>query len=223
MNTISRIKSCQTSGLNPAPLLLLASSSSSRQQLLREAGIDFRSVAHRFDENLIHQQGDHAVIVKTLAQCKARAVDLDGVQESSIIVLAADTLVSDREGVLFGKPRNYDHAVETLKSIRQGARVVTGVCCRRLERVVERGVVGWMVSGELCEVVGADVSMDLPDAWIPIYLAGHKDFLYTAGALAVEGFGAQFVTAIQGSYSTVLGLPMVQVRSMLEQLGFFGI
>ncbi|KKT23538.1 MAG: Nucleotide-binding protein implicated in inhibition of septum formation [candidate division TM6 bacterium GW2011_GWF2_43_87] len=198
--------------------LLLASFSPIRQQLLREARIAFKSVGHSFDETLIDQQGHHGAVVKMLAQCKARSVNLDTSGDAdAVIVVAADTLVADSNGVLFGKPRDYDHAVEVLKQIRGGARVVTGVCCRRLERRAK----AWVLVSERCEVVGADVQLDLPDAWIPVYLSGHKDFLFTAGALAVEGFGAQFVKGIQGSYTAVLGLPMVEVRLMLEELGFF--
>lgn len=49
-----------------------------------------------------------------------------------------------------------------------------------------------------------------------------QPFVYnSAGALFVEGFGAQFVKEVNGSYSAIIGLPMFEVREALEQIGFF--
>jgi septum formation protein len=39
-----------------------------------------------------------------------------------------------------------------------------------------------------------------------------------AGAYAVQGLAARFVTRIEGSYSNVVGLPVAAVYSMLREL-----
>ncbi|MDZ4154758.1 Maf family protein, partial [Methylicorpusculum sp.] len=43
----------------------------------------------------------------------------------------------------------------------------------------------------------------------------------TSNAIAIEGFGEQFLKKITGSYSTVIGLPLFEVRQALDELGFF--
>jgi predicted house-cleaning NTP pyrophosphatase (Maf/HAM1 superfamily) len=42
-----------------------------------------------------------------------------------------------------------------------------------------------------------------------------------SGALAIEGFGEQFVREVSGSYSAILGLPMYQLRKALMSFYFY--
>ncbi len=41
-----------------------------------------------------------------------------------------------------------------------------------------------------------------------------------AGAYGIQGMAGGFVTAIQGSYSAIVGLPLYETRALLEGLGF---
>ena len=41
-----------------------------------------------------------------------------------------------------------------------------------------------------------------------------------AGGYAIQGAAGAFVTALQGSYSGVVGLPLYETASLLEGLGF---
>ncbi len=200
--------------------LLLASASQSRQRLLTEARIPFKVIEHQCDERAVQQPGTVEEIVQHLAFCKASMAVLPTAVlppvavDEPVFVLAADTFISDSQGNLYGKQSTYDAAVATLRTLnREGARVTSGFCCQRRvnNQVVE----------QIAGAVGSRVELDLSDAHIATYLAGRPDFMHIAGALAVEEFGAQFVRAIHGSYTAVLGLPMVEVREALEQLGFF--
>jgi septum formation protein len=40
-----------------------------------------------------------------------------------------------------------------------------------------------------------------------------------AGAYAIQGLGAVFVTGISGSYSSVVGLPLAETAGLLQQFG----
>ena len=42
-----------------------------------------------------------------------------------------------------------------------------------------------------------------------------------AGAYAIQGYGAQFVKHLEGSYSGVMGLPLYETLQLLEGFGIF--
>lgn len=196
-------------------VLFLASASPSRQRLLTEARIPFVVVEHTCDERSVQQEGSIEYIVEHLACCKASAAVLPPVDaDRPVFVLAADTFASDMRGELYGKPSDYESAVATLKALRDGARATTGYCCRLL---VNNEIVT-QVTGS----VSAYLELNMTDKHIELYLAGRPDFRHIAGAIAIDDFGAQFVRTVNGSYTTVIGLPMSQVRDALEEVGFFG-
>ena len=60
----------------------------------------------------------------------------------------------------------------------------------------------------------------MPDNWIDIYLE-KTPYLDVSGGMAIEKYGNQFLKTVQGSYSTIIGLPLFEVREALEKLGFF--
>ncbi|MCX5922118.1 MAG: Maf family protein [Candidatus Dependentiae bacterium] len=45
--------------------------------------------------------------------------------------------------------------------------------------------------------------------------------LEAAHTIAIEEFGAQFLKVIHGSYLTIVGLPLFELREALEELDFF--
>ena len=44
-----------------------------------------------------------------------------------------------------------------------------------------------------------------------------------AGAYAIQGLGAAFITRLEGSYSGVMGLPLFETVDMLETFGARGV
>lgn len=198
--------------------LYLASASATRQRLLTEARIPFAVIEQTCDERAVQKPGLVEAVVEHLASCKAAAAVLPVLpvasSDSPIFVLAADTFVSDLQGNLYGKQPDYNAAVATLRALRDGgARVTTGFCCQKL--------VNGAVVDQVVRSVGARIELSFTEEHIAYYLAGRPDYMHIAGALAVEEFGAQFMRAVYGSYTAVLGLPMAEVREALEQLGFF--
>lgn len=198
--------------------LFLASASASRQKLLTEARIPFVVIEQTCDERAVQKPGPVEEVVQHLACCKAAAAVLpkelvNQPADQPIFLLAADTFVSDLAGNLYGKQPDYQSAVAALRQLRSGATVTTGFCCQK--------VVNARVVDQVVQAVGARIELSFSDAHIAYYLAGRPDFMHIAGALAVEEFGAQFMRAVYGSYTAVLGLPMAEVREALEKLGFF--
>jgi septum formation protein len=115
-----------------------------------------------------------------------------------------------------GKPANKDEARMMIKEARSGASVATAFCLDR--KVFNNGA--WQVDERIVQVVTADYVFDVPDAWLDIYLEKSRG-LVASGAIAIEEFGSQFLKTVHGSYTTIVGLPMYELREALEKIGFF--
>ena len=146
---------------------------------------------------------DPVTHVIRLAKAKACAVATAGGE----VVLAADTVVI-LDGAVLGKPRDADDAVGMLRRLRGRAHTVaTGVAVARHSGAVVETVVS-------TEVVFAAIS----DAAITAYVATGEP-LDKAGAYAIQGGAAAFVTRINGSWTNVVGLPVVETLDLLRDAG----
>jgi len=186
----------------PSPQLILASASPRRRELLVSIGVHPLVRPADIDEALRDGETPERHVVR-LATAKAEAL-LPGA--GGLPVLAADTVVVCDDQVL-GKPRDRDdglrmlallsdrwHRVLSAVSLRdtRGHHQVcteTAVCFRRLE------------SAE-CEAYWA--------------CGEPRD---KAGGYAIQGLGGCFVTAIRGSYSGVVGLPLAETLLLLRAAG----
>jgi len=185
------------------PPLILASASPRRSELLRQLFAEFQIVPGAARE--IH---DDQLTAWEMAQVnayrKARAV---AKRFPDALVLAADTLVYlDREGKLFGKPADLEHAFTMLKQLAGRTHaVITGVCLLRLREHRQRVFAEW-----------TDVKFH------PLTAKQIKDYLELvnpldkAGAYAIQEHGERVVAEIAGSYSNVVGLPVEKLREELS-------
>jgi septum formation protein len=182
--------------------LLLASASPRRAELLRAAGFEFDIRPATVDESPL--AGEHPErYVHRLAEAKARAIlPFAG----NRVVLAADTTVVV-DGRILGKPVDADDAGGMLRALA-GRRheVLTGVTLARGPHVLTR-----------VETTGVHIA-PMTDEEITWYVTSGEP-ADKAGAYAVQGLAARFVTRIEGSYSNVVGLPIALVYSMLRDMG----
>lgn len=182
--------------------LVLASASPRRLDLLRLAGLEPLVCPADIDESRRPDEPAVAYVAR-LAREKARCAPV----EPGTVVLAADTaVVLDAE--LLGKPGDAAEAVAMLRRLRGRAhRVSTGVA------VVPPG-------GGLAEtVVTTEVVMAaLSDAAIDAYVATGEP-LDKAGAYGIQGRAAAFVERIDGSWTNVVGLPLVETLDLLRDAG----
>ncbi len=188
------------------PRLVLASSSPRRRELLGRLGVAFTIRVPDIDEA---PQGREAppIYVERLARAKARAgqaratdADLDEV------VVAADTTV-DVDGDIIGKPAERAEAIAMLRRLSGRNHLVhTGVA-------VARG--GQLVSSVTTSTV-TFAPLDRDE--IEDYVATEQPY-DKAGAYSIQGPARSFVTAIDGSASNVLGLPMAQTEALLARVG----
>ena len=198
--------------------LYLASKSESRRLLLQESKIPFTLIEQDANEMACDWGLPLEKLVLTIALYKMdHAILPPGTEDQIIFVITADTLTQDLQGTIHGKPIDYDDAVNKIKSLRAGFRVYTGFCLDK--KIFENGA--WRLVERHTQCVGAHGNFAIPDNWIATYLAQQPRILDVAGAMAIEGFGMQFLESVDGSYSAIIGLPLTEVRQALEKLGFF--
>lgn len=198
--------------------LLLGSKSYSRKMLLTQAQIPFTLLEQNADETRCDWKLPLPLLVAQIALLKMGHVIIpDGKNEGQIcFVLTADTMSQDSNGVIHGKPVDRVDAIAKIKAAAHGNYLCTAFCLDK--RIWKSG--RWQLQKRIQEVVAAEYLFIIPDQWIDRYLQ-KSIALQTSGAIAIEEFGVQFLKTVQGSYSTIVGLPMFELRQALEQVDFF--
>ena len=198
-----------------APLLYLASKSPRRAALLAQLAVEFeplllREAAGRtrdvVEEALDAEPAAH--YVERMARTKAQ-IGWQRMQNRKLAerpVLGADTEVV-LDGVIFGKPKDAADATRMLAKLsRRTHQVLTAVALRYRDRTD----VEVSVSKVTLRRLGA--------AEIERYVATGEP-LDKAGAYAVQGRAAAFVSRLEGSYTGVVGLPLFETATLLARAG----
>lgn len=199
-------------------LLYLASSSPSRKKLLEDAKIPFTVITQTADESQCDETLRLDALVAKIAQYKMEHVQIPAgkVDGEICFVLTADTLSQDNQGVIQKKPIDRADATLKIQAARNGASLSTAFCVAKNIWHAEC----WHMTDRIDKVVSAKYNFIIPDNLIDYYL-DNSIGLKTAGAIAVEDFGLQFLESMEGSYSTIIGLPLFELRVALTELGFF--
>ncbi|MDX2165603.1 MAG: Maf family protein [Deltaproteobacteria bacterium] len=184
--------------------LILGSASPRRARLLGELGVAFRVAASDVPE--VPAPGE------TAAQFAARAAREKGAAVAALHaadwVLAADTVVTV-EGAILGKPVDDADARRMLRQLSD-----------RVHEVLT--AVALFAPGAGCVEEGLGRSTvefrSLSDDEIAAYVAGGEP-ADKAGAYAIQGGAAGFVTRVTGSLTNVIGLPTELVAALLERHG----
>lgn len=199
--------------------LVLASSSPRRQDFLRDQGLDFRILPARTEEDRPAPGEDpHAYVLRT-ARSKAENVRSSLMAEPAPgpsrsgapapLVLAADTAVVLDGGIL-GKPADQSEAVAMLERLAGRAHTVITACCL------------WCTEEDAPHAEFADSTnvrfAPWPRELLEAYAATGEP-LDKAGAYGIQGRGAFLVERIEGSWSTVVGLPVSRVMQALIDCG----
>ncbi|CAO5234653.1 Maf family protein [Frankia sp. AgKG'84/4] len=184
--------------------VVLASASPRRHALLGILGVAFDVDVSGVDESQ-PRASDAAGITAELAELKARAV---AGRHPGRLVLGSDTLV-ELDGRVLGKPATPADALAMLRALRgRTHRVVTAVVVLDTTTGVTHGGVA----------TTAVTMREVPDAELAAYVAT-GEAMDAAGAYAIQGGAAGFVTAVDGDLDTVIGLPTTLVRDLLTAAG----
>ncbi len=183
-------------------MIYLASASPRRRELLTQIGIEFELLKVDVDESRLGDESPD-VHVARLAELKATtAADL---VQKPWPVLGSDTIVVN-EGEILGKPSDKAAAIRTLQKLSgKTHQVKTAICV--------------VVNGKPhTEVVTTQVTFrELSLREIEQYWASGEP-ADKAGSYGIQGIAGKFVKTINGSYSSVVGLPLMETQRLIHQL-----
>lgn len=181
-----------------ADALILASQSPRRRQLLALLTASFAVRPAAVDETPL---GGEAPTRYAARVARDKAVAVDG-----RAVLAADTTVALGEDIL-GKPRDRADAAAMLRALSGRRHWVHTALALRCDGRLR----------ELTVSTAVDFAA-LDDGLLAFYLDSDEPW-DKAGAYGIQGRAAAFVRSVHGSYSNVVGLPLVETRELLQAAG----
>ncbi|WP_298441144.1 Maf family protein [uncultured Ferrimonas sp.] len=182
--------------------LYLASTSPRRQQLLAQLGYQFDLLSPQLDETPLPGEAA-ADLVLRLAQGKAQAGLALLAGDAPVQVLGSDTIVV-LDGQILGKPRDEADAKAMLRGLSGRRHQVMTAIAVATRSGCQRQLIHTEV--EFCPLTEADI-----DAYWHSGEPADK-----AGSYGIQGLGGNFVVAINGSYSAVVGLPLVETKQLLN-------
>ena len=200
----------------PRTLIYLASRSPRRRELLKQIGVAFEVLVLREHPARGGPDVDESQLAGELPDdyvrrvCRVKAeVGWDRVVQRRLRrfpVLAADTVVCVDDRIL-GKPADPADAARMLRLLSgREHRVLTAVALKfeaRSELVVSESRV------RFC---------DLAEPELEAYVESGEP-TDKAGAYAIQGRAAAFVTELHGSYSGIMGLPLYETAQLIRKFG----
>ena len=182
--------------------LVLASASPRRQQLLAQLGLQFEVAPADLDEAVLPKEVPRDY-VERLAKAKAAA---SATSHPGAICLAADTsVVIDTE--ILGKPDGDDEEGRSM--------------LRRLSGRTHVVMTGVAVAGPLSESLVVETRVRfraLTEPEIAWYVATGEG-RDKAGGYASQARAGAFIEAMEGSSTSVIGLPLAETLALLKRAG----
>lgn len=178
----------------------LASKSPRRRELLALLLKEFECLATNIDETPFTGEKAEDYVLRMAVEKAVAAKVVDGA------VIGSDTVVV-LSGNILQKPASVEDAKGMLSALSgQTHQVMTAVAI--------------MIDGRLQTALSKTKVMfaRLDESMIEAYLTTDEPW-DKAGAYGIQGQAGSFVRSIQGSYSSVVGLPLCETRELLQAEG----
>jgi septum formation protein len=184
----------------------LASNSPRRIELLQQIKAKFEILpplhTEATEEKLPGESPN--VYLKRVCLAKLKAAQQQLPSNNTLPILTADTIVCQGATIL-GKPKDAEHAKEILQDLSATRhRVLTGVCLHsgtQTEVIIVESIVQFrrLTTEEIDKYIQSGEGMD------------------KAGGYAIQGKAAIFIEKIEGSYSCIKGLPLMETYQLLQK------
>lgn len=184
---------------------ILASQSPFRVSLLKQIGYAPKKIAPQNVDESTHPKEKPTDYLKRIISLKITSAQQEFPND---IILGADTIVTVGCRI-FQKPETRAEAdrMLTLFSGRR-VRVTTAICVALKEKKRER-LVSATLSFKRLSVLEKEAYLNA-NTW-------H----ITSGGIAIDEIGGCFIKSVQGSASTIMGLPLFETKNLLESFGIY--
>ena len=184
--------------------MILASNSQRRQEILKDAGFNFKVMTSNIEE--ISDKENISERILDIAERKLEQIAKDNANE---FILAADTVV-ELDKNIFGKPKDREEAFKFLKILSGKVhKVITAYVFKNISKNIL-----------IKEVVISEVKFfDLDNETINWYLDTGEPF-DKAGAYGIQGKGRALVEKINGDYFSIMGFPISNFLENLRKIGY---
>ncbi len=182
----------------------LASASPRRRELLEQVAIRYSVIEPNVDESKLNDV-DPQAYTQRIAVAKAFYVNqiINQQKYEYRPIIAADTaVVCDRD--ILGKPKNKTDAILMLTRLSNTThQVYSSICLLRESSPEVVTQISDVTFRSLCE-------QEIEEYW------NSGEPADKAGAYGIQGLGAKFIKHLKGSYSGVMGLPLYELMSLLD-------
>ena len=184
--------------------MILASNSQRRQEILKDAGFNFKVITSNIEET-----SDKKIITERILDIAEKKLEQIAKNNKNKFILAADTVV-ELNGKIFGKPKDMEEAFSFLKTLSgQIHRVITAYVFKNISKNIL-----------IKEIVVSEVKFfDLDDETINWYLDTGEPF-DKAGAYGIQGYGRILVEKINGDFYSIMGFPISNFLENLRKIGY---
>ena len=184
--------------------MILASNSKRRQEILKDAGFNFKVITSN-----IKEISDKKIITEKVLDIAEKKLEQIAKDNKNEFILAADTVV-ELNGKIFGKPKDMEEAFSFLKTLSGNThKVITAYVFKNISKNVL-----------IKEVVISEVKfLELDNEIINWYLGTAEPF-DKAGAYGIQGYGRILVEKINGDYYSIMGFPISNFLENLRKIGY---
>ncbi len=203
--------------------IILASGSPRRRELLTSAALDFQTMSVDIDESPLAHESPQDYIQRMVASKAETAIKLlnnDDINapvewSDAFIILSADTIgvLPDGKTILV-KPIDREHAYAMWQQMSDNTHQVwTAVQATLVTRDHKSLIATWQQ--QIIERTAV--------SFVPLTSVMMRDYWASgepadkAGAYAIQGLAAAWVTRINGSYTNVVGLPLAQTLALIDK------
>ena len=203
--------------------IILASGSPRRRELLTSAALDFQTMSVDIDESPLAHESPQDYIQRMVASKAETAIKLlnnDDINapvewSDAFIILSADTIgvLPDGKTILV-KPIDREHAYRMWQQMSDNTHQVwTAVQATLVTRDHKSLIATWQQ--QIIERTAV--------SFVPLTSVMMRDYWASgepadkAGAYAIQGLAAAWVTRINGSYTNVVGLPLAQTLTLIDK------
>ncbi len=192
---------------NQLEKFILATASKTRIKLLNNAGLVFDIIPAHIDEEKIkndYKEKPADFVARKLSDKKAEVISE---KYPDKLVIAADQVLVC-EGQLFSKPSSLDEVKTQLFKLRgKSHKLISAVSAAKL------GKSFW------CHSDAARLVMRvMSDEFIDNYIEQEgQDLLTSVGGYKIEGSGVLLFEEVEGSFFTILGVPLIQLLAFFRE------